>query len=108
MPSRAVVRLLTELDIDDAHRVGRIGEVELFVCGREVVDDPLDVSLDDYALPLAADALRVDDDRLHRGRDDEEGVGDRVEPKRDAEPDVERIRMTPARVNDVRVRRDDH
>src|SRR5207248_3130901 len=36
------LRLLAELDVDDAHGVGGVGEVELAVGGAHVVDDPLD------------------------------------------------------------------
>ena len=56
-----------------------VGEVELAVRGVHVIDDPLHVGLHQHALPLRADALGVDEERLHRRGDDEEGVGVRVE-----------------------------
>jgi hypothetical protein len=96
-----------ELHADNAHRVGRVGKVQLAVSGSDVVNDPLDVSLHQDALTLAADAVGVDEQRLHRRRNDDESVGIGVIMKGKSQSNVERLLVPAPRVNNVDVGWDD-
>src|SRR5262249_52573268 len=99
--------LFTQLDVDDAHRVFGVGELEFAAGNFDVVHDPLDVGLYEDSLPLGADAAGVDKQRLHGCGDDDKRVGERVVAERDTQPDVDGLLVPTPRVDDVDVGRHD-
>jgi LCP family protein required for cell wall assembly len=96
--------LLLQLECDQSHGIFGVAKVEFLIGDGDVVHDPLDVGLHDHTLKLAADAVGVEQDGLHRSGYHEKRVAVGVVAERNAKSNVDGLASPPARVHHEGVR----